>query len=145
MIGSDATAVVIQHRYIGILGNLPGLRTGWIVNGQNRFLDALLVGECFQFVGEIFIVVQEDNKAAQAGFFILDGSGVNLLDQTGQGVTDLASEDHGDRISTVSSDEALFLTGEGAGHILRMEGAYAFPHLQAGFQGLIGTNTSHGQ
>src|SRR5262249_38326254 len=56
-----------------------------------------------------FLVVRKQNDESTHLLVALGDFGVKFLDQTGQGVVDLACEDHGDRPSAVLSDQALFL------------------------------------
>jgi hypothetical protein len=64
------------------------------------------------------------------------GSGlINVLDQTGQGVADFASEDHGDRVATILSDKAGLFTWRLPGDVQRIEGEdLGAPHLWTGFE-----------
>src|SRR5262249_48831668 len=85
--------------------------------------ELLLVRELLQLLFQAFLVAAKADEAAHAGFFVLGTSGFKLLDQTGQGVADFASEDHRDRTSAEPSDLANFFARTRAVAIQRMERA----------------------
>src|SRR5262249_13308221 len=78
------------------------------------------------------------DEAAHAAGFVVGRGGVNLLDQTGQGVADFAREDHRDRVATVLSDQAVFLAGHPPGDVQRVERpGDVFPHLGTGLGSVV--------
>src|SRR5262249_47331763 len=73
------------------------------------------------------------------------GSGVELLDQTGQAVTGLPREDHGDRGSAVLSDQAVLFTCLGAVEIRRGECPAEPAYGRSGFESLAAGRAADGQ
>src|SRR5439155_3756510 len=92
-----------------------------------------------QLFVEFLIVIEEHDKAAHLAFAVLGGGGVELLGQTGQGVAEISSEDHGDRVGAVRSDQAQGLGSEFARHVLDVERCpNGVSRLGAGLHGIRG-------
>src|SRR5207302_4442530 len=64
----------------------------------------------------------EDNEAAHPGIAVLGGGSVDLLDELGDRLIQVAREDHGDRIVAVLTVQAVLLASAGAGQIQWMKG-----------------------
>ena len=109
--------MIQDNRDVGILGDLVLLGSGRVVDCQGSLFDFFLLCQVLEFLIESFVVIEENDEAAHFGVFVLYGLGVDLLDQTGQGVADFAREDHRDRVGAIGSDQALLVAGKLPCHV----------------------------
>ena len=123
-----------NHVFDGLIG-FGGITVSLNSNDQTDLVNgAIVTGNYFQVLGvgaqKGRVIAQEDDKATHLLLGVFGSRGIKLLDQTGQAVTDLPCEDHGDRVTTVLSYKAVLLACLGAGHVRGMERAGdVFPRL----------------
>src|SRR5690348_2853544 len=66
VVSLDDMTGVQDYRDIGVLVDLHVLGPGGIVNGEDGLFDLFLVGKILELLLETFIIIAEDDEAAQA-------------------------------------------------------------------------------
>src|SRR5262249_36183060 len=135
VVGLHGSLVVENDGDVRVLVDVVAIGAGGVVEGEDDGLEARFLGEGFEFFLHALVIGEGNNETAHAGGLVLAGFGVDLLDQTGQVVGDLACEDHRDGVVAVPSDLAELLAGRGTIAVQRMErSGELFIDLRTGFE-----------
>src|SRR6266849_2521711 len=132
---------------IGVFGDFILGWSGFIgFESKDDVLEFFLLGQFLELFFKAFVIVEENDEAAHFAGIVLGRGGINLLDQTGQGVAGFAREDHRDRVGAVPSDLTPFLAGILPSDVKWAERAgNFFSRLRPGFQDVGGEHAAYQQ